>query len=573
MKRSSIVRALGLLFASVLVAGCSGGGGDGSGSEGAQGLTLAEVGDRVITSEDFRAAALAGQGLPPVTPEERRLFLDDLINKELMEIAAYEAYPEPPIQHGWRLARVKKTLLEKKLRERLIMDQIVITEEMKDQLYAHSKRELRVWGILVQDGDEAKYVRSRLDAGDDFASLADDHSMKWTGNDQGGAMGWLTAGTLPWPVDSLLWASPLGTVVGPIAMADGHYIVQAREERDGPPLGTRELQDEILRQKLLEPLYMDQQISMLDSLHAHEEPFVSAEARQLLQSKYYWEPKTDNPMEYLEAERFKPSFTPEESALVVIDFKHAPDWTADEFAERLTWIATGIWPRGHSDEQLQDCLDLMIRDFLINKAALDYGVDQLPEVVSALESREREMRVTYFYYNNILAHAEPTQAEIDAYFEQFRDQYVAAPSYKVAVFTSEDKAMLEELAKEWRAGAAFKDLRDRYEARDPELKSMGESVWIYEGQDPGADDVLSTLVEGGVSDPDVRVDRATVYRLLARRGSRPMSYNEIKEQVDENAKVWIQDQKLKRFLEDQKAKVGVTVHEEALAQVSLEEAL
>ena len=192
-----------------------------------------------------------------------------------------------------------------------------------------------------------------------------------------------------------------------------------------------------------------------------------------------------------------------------------------------------------------------------------------PEFVDFISNREREMRVTYFYYNNIIAGIDPTPQDIDAYYTEHRERYRSPASYKVAVFTSEKPELISLIADEWRAGASFPDLRDKYEEKDPALKSMGESTWIYMGQDPVADNVVSTLEPGGVSAPESQNGVASVYKRIARREPRIVNYSEAKERIDGDAKTWYQEQALKRFLDEATAKFGVTINEKALNSLDL----
>lgn len=565
MKRCGVLVGLGAL-AFVVLSGCGGGEDD---------PVLAEVGSRSITSSDFVAAyaGMKDDERPQINGiDDKKKFLDDLITKEIMEMVAFETYPELTEKQQHRIKRYTDTAFTNRARDHLVRDQVIITKEMKDKLYANKGRERNLDAMLIPDPDAAAYVVKQLEAGGDFKQLARDHSVKWVSHLIQGDLGWVEAGTkFPYPVDMAVWDAPVGSLVGPIETPQGSYIVRVNDERAVEMPGSREELEGLLEQDLLEPLYLSRLKEVQDSLRAAVDPYISSEARALLTLKYYYEypeDQADNPYKRLDAKRVMPTFTEEEASTIVVDFKNAPDWTAREFAERLSWYPGGLWPTGHSEEDLMKCIDMMLREYLFVKAGHDLGYDE--EVQQAMDNQSREMRVTYFYYNNIMPKFAPVQAEIDSFFQANRDAYVAPNSYKVGFFSAENgKVLITDLVADWKKGMSFTDLRTKYEAKDPDLVAIGESEWLYEGHDVVRDDLLSKLEEGEISDPITRSDITMTYKLIARRPARRLTYGEIKEQVDEDAKTMIIDTRLAAYLAERRKDFGVKVHEKALAKLDV----
>jgi hypothetical protein len=543
---------------------------------GDQDPILAEVGPRQITVSDFNSSyiSMKPEERPPMaTPEDKAKFLEDLINKEVMELAAFERYPELEERQQWRLKRYRDKTLTDYVRTYLVRDQSAPTQEMKDRLHANMKRERKLEAMLIPDHDAAQYVRKQLDQGADFGALARDHSIKWVSDVMHGNMGWTQPGEFPYHVDMEVWDAEIGGIVGPARTGLGSYIVRILDERPAQAPASRQEMDGILHEKLLEPLYLSRLKGVQDSLRAAADPYVSAEAKALLTMKYYFEmpeEMADNPTWYLDAQRVLPTFTAEEAAMVIVDFKDGEDWTASEFAERLSWYPSGLWPRGQDDSQLEECLDMMLRDYLYIKAAEDLGFVN-EDFDRKLDSMAREMRVTFFYFNDLKPQFEPTQAEIDSFFQANREGYRAPKAYKIAFFGGRNKEVIESLAEEWKQGASYLDLREKYEPRDPEMLVVGESEWLYEGQDVVRDDIVATLKEGGVCDPVTRTDVSMVFKLIARRPSRLFSYGEIKPQVDEQAEQLIGDNKLATYLRGRREDFPVTIHEKELQKLKAPE--
>ncbi len=564
MKRIHVLAGLVALSAAMIV-GCG---------QNSDDPVLAEVGNRTVRASDFEQAYLKmkPQERPDLTQMEgKQGLLKDLINKDLMEIAATEVYPDLILQQQWRLRRFRDTQVSHLVLAKLVKDQVHVTEGMKDSLYAHMGRERHLLGMLIVDPGVDKFIKEQLDKGVDFQKLAKDYSAQWVGEGRDGDMGWTKAGTLPWAVDSAVWTAPVGSTLGPMKDAMGTYFFKVLDERPADVASSRQEMDGVLDQTLRQPLYFNRQKAVLDSLIAAAGPSYPAEGKALLMTKYYWQPspsQMDNPYAKLDSQRSTPPFTAAEETTKVVDFENAPDWTARDFANRLEWYPSGLWPTGSDEEDLMEVFKVLMRDYLYSKAAEDLHFTDDPVLKARLLDRAQNMRVTYFYYNDVIKDVKPTQAEIDTYFQAHKDAYKAPPSYKVASFASKDEALMKQLAEDWKQGTSFTDLRDKYQKTDPGLVADGESQWLYEGQDVVRDNTVAPLKEGGVSDPVLRTDLATVYRVVARRPERLVSYAEIKQQVDQDARTFLADKKLDAFLEKERAKIGVTIHTQALEQLA-----
>jgi len=538
---------------------------------------LAKVGKDTITATDFKNAYLAiklKERPPLATLNDKKQFLDDLISKAVMEHLAFEKYPKLTDRQGWRLTRYREKELTDAVRKRLVRNEVNISPAMKDWLFDHMKEERNLRAMLIPDADAAKWVRSQLDEGADFGALARDHSIQWVSHINNGNLGWKKpGGVFPYPVEVEVWSAPVGTRLGPIQRPLGSYIVEVMGARPiAVPAGqTRQSMDRALEEKLMEQLYIERQKAVQDSLRAAADPYYPSGAKALLNMKYYLAPPGDAALSgtwKLDIERVVPTFSTAEDTIVAVDFKNAPDWTVKDFAERLSWYPGGMWPFGESEEELVQAMDLVVRDYLFLKAAQDLGYDNAA-FARKLENMQREMRVTYFYYNDIVSKFAPNQGEIEAFFNLHRDVYKAPPSYKLAFFGSRNKDAIGKLAADWKKGASFNDLRLRYERSDSTLLAVGETEWLYAGQDELRDSMVDSLKEGEITPPTVRADVAMVFQLVARRAERLPSYGEIKDQVDKEAKDAIVDEKLTALLLQQREKEGVKINERALEKIKI----
>ncbi len=173
MKRLLVLGGAALLIA--VTVGCGGG----------KDPVLAKVGSRSIRTSDFQKsyAVMKPADRPDVsTIEGKRAFLGDMINKDLMELAAAEKYPQLTEQQGWRFKRFRDTETNAMFRRRMVLDQISVTKAMKDTIFANLSRERHVQAMLLPDSTQAAHVMERLANGEDFGALAKDFSMQWVGD-------------------------------------------------------------------------------------------------------------------------------------------------------------------------------------------------------------------------------------------------------------------------------------------------------------------------------------------------------------------------------------------------------
>ena len=85
-----------------------------------------------------------------------------------------------------------------------------------------------VWArhILVATEDEAKAVRARLEAGENFATLAAELSSDTSNNTNGGDLGWIYRGQMVAEFDDAIWSMKVGEISQPVKTSFGYHIIQ-----------------------------------------------------------------------------------------------------------------------------------------------------------------------------------------------------------------------------------------------------------------------------------------------------------------------------------------------------------
>lgn len=120
---------------------------------------------------------------------------------------------------------IRTQLLRDKHREVIVADVPTVGEQ------ANARH------ILVETEEEANEVIERLEAGEDFAALAEEVSTDPGSAAQGGDLGFVSPGAFVESVDEAVFSLPLGVVSEPVESQFGYHIIEVleREERELSP--------------------------------------------------------------------------------------------------------------------------------------------------------------------------------------------------------------------------------------------------------------------------------------------------------------------------------------------------
>lgn len=100
--------------------------------------------------------------------------------------------------------------------------------------------------ILVATGAEALAVKARLDAGEDFAALAQELSTDTGSGANGGDLGWFTAGMMVPEFEAAVVGATPGVVTAPVQSQFGWHLVLLNESRDITPPTLESVQGELV---------------------------------------------------------------------------------------------------------------------------------------------------------------------------------------------------------------------------------------------------------------------------------------------------------------------------------------
>ena len=107
-------------------------------------------------------------------------------------------------------------------------------EQLAEDMESEEVDTRTVRHILVETEPEAQAIINELEAGADFAELAQERSIDTGSGAQGGELGANPAGTFVPPFEEAVWSAEVGEIVGPIESQFGFHVIEVTET------GTRE---------------------------------------------------------------------------------------------------------------------------------------------------------------------------------------------------------------------------------------------------------------------------------------------------------------------------------------------
>ncbi|MDC3415261.1 peptidylprolyl isomerase [Aquibacillus sp. 3ASR75-11] len=118
------------------------------------------------------------------------------------------------------------------LQEKAVTEDIEVTEEELQQRYDRLQTEIEASHILVGDEETAKEIKQKLDDGADFATLAEENSTDTQSAQNGGQLGYFTAGDMVKEFEDAAYSMEVGEISDPVKSANGWHIIKVTDKRD-----------------------------------------------------------------------------------------------------------------------------------------------------------------------------------------------------------------------------------------------------------------------------------------------------------------------------------------------------
>ncbi|NAP01012.1 foldase [Halomonas sp. MG34] len=118
------------------------------------------------------------------------------------------------------------------LQEAAVSEDIKITDEELQELYDRKNTEIDASHILVADEVTANEVKEKLDTGEDCADLAKEYSTDEASGEEGGDLGYFSAGEMVAEFEDAAYSLEKGKISDPVASQHGFHIIRVNDKRE-----------------------------------------------------------------------------------------------------------------------------------------------------------------------------------------------------------------------------------------------------------------------------------------------------------------------------------------------------
>jgi len=207
--------------------------------------------------------AVTGGAQEPPTDEQRDQLLDQLINMTLAAQAAEKDGLQKDPKTQARLELLRTQILAEAATKKYIDSHPVSESEVKaeyDAQVGSMPKEYKARHILVDSKEQADSIIRELDAGGDFAKLAEKESKDSSGKN-GGDLGWFSPQTMVKPFADAVVALEKGqTTKEPVQSEFGWHVIQLEDVREPevPEFDQVKAQVEMFAQRKKLQAYLDE---------------------------------------------------------------------------------------------------------------------------------------------------------------------------------------------------------------------------------------------------------------------------------------------------------------------------
>ncbi|MBI1798207.1 MAG: peptidyl-prolyl cis-trans isomerase [Candidatus Eisenbacteria bacterium] len=433
-----------------------------------QSAVIARVGPRVITVEDFEAAARVNWSQYPGNPEQaKHMLLDDLLRRDLLlEIADSRG-----LERDSSVVRLKRTaeqqVLLAAIGQQLAPRSIPVSDAEVATFYDWSGTRAHLLLVYCNSRVAAEAVAFQLRAGRRFADVANQFTPAGL-LPPGGDLGEIASGALVDPLDAFIREAPIGVIQGPVeAPGEGWFVARVLSRRRVPQKATFEVQRPILA----------------DMLRQRKQRLASTRAFQALRDQYRIAVERGAPQELFALfntpqpeghDRYAVP-APDRSHVMAryIDASGAPRlYTLGEALDDLR-LPDNERPAPSMTPAIEEWLQqqVMRRVALLEARRRGIGLD--PTVSRTIEERANNAMLEIAYQLAVASGVDAGDADVRAAFERHAIQYQRLLAVRIQRVAFDDSAGSDRLL---RHGGHSGTLRDAAKMAGMEDKVVEERV-------------------------------------------------------------------------------------------------
>ncbi len=534
---------------------------------------LAKVGNDEISADDYlyRFAMQAKPGARPVTIENRKRFLDRMIENKLLAQYGYENNYQDDQRIFHQLKAIRKNVLIEELYRVKVMDQVDITDQQLREAFAKSKIKIRARHLFVKTREQADSLLQLIENGKSFRELSPNLFRDTTLAKNGGDLGYFSFGDMDENFEKAAYQLDVGEISQPVQTKWGYHIIKVEDRIASPLVTENEYQttkhriQKIIRERSENRLsneYVREFMAPKNVVaKAQTVNFLVSTARQIKQKTENLLPSEMPQLKDEELQNIQQQVEAHGDDIIV-EFEGGY-WTLEMFFEKMLETLPRNRPRLTSHLNVADKLAAMVRDEFMYKEAMKLGLSNEPEVKKRL-SEETERLVAGLVRMDLVNKVEISESDIRAYFQQHRQKYYSPEKVKLREIVLENPEKAAQTKARLEAGEDFAEMASKESIREETAKRGGEVGYISSSDHPVIAEIAVKYQDGQITEPVLVNGEYQIFQMLDRTEPQPIPYQEIKDKVAQDLRETLIQQQIELAIASVRERHPVWVNEKLL---------
>lgn len=531
-----------------------------------EGDLVAVVGDHAITRAEFetgfstRAQTFASYD---VELEQRRDYLEDLIEQKLLVIGAYKQGLDKSDEIQRLIEQQQGKFLLDQLYKQEIADKVQVVATDVQVWYEHMGEEVHARHILLATSEEAQAVRLELDGGADFAELARKKSTDPSAASNAGDLSWFRWGAMVPTFQDIAFALEDNEISQPVKTEFGYHIIQlvGRRQVDRQPFDQvkSNIEAQLKQQKTQSRLR-----EFLAEVRSKSELRLDGDMLKIVQETYR---DTTGPLE------FKSNLDPNDMniKLQVRPIARYLDTAllAGDFVRQANLAPPVNRPSFYDTTATKEFMFQMIYTQVLEREARRLRIDLSDDYQKALRQFRETLMSDKMRSDLMQRPVDVTTEKLQAYYDEHVEEFSTPPQVRLREALVNTKEQAEQIIERVRRGAKFAEICEQVTERPGMRAKQGDLGVFRRFEHPNLFDAAQKMNPGQVGGPIYHATQTgaqwSVIEVIQRQDAETRSFEDVQDRILNKLRGDLRQSAMDQWISDLRATTKVQVNEETLA--------